>query len=960
MANEKIVLAQLELDVSGLLKSAAEAKSALSKITDELLNLVMAGDVSSKTFRGMKDDMERLTKSMDAQIDALKEQIKKNEKLADSQKSVSKAMEKTAGAQENLTEEYIEAAEAITGLSAASEQAKQKLTAINAAMAQNQALASQSAGATSQQAKTFNDYKQQLTDSAQSINIFNGGLGGFISRAQEAGGVGPLVSGAFKGMSEGISGMTKSALAFMATPLGAAIAIIGAVLSPVISYFKNTEEGIGKVTAVTRPLQSVFDALVVVFQNVGKFIVDVFSSPLKSVEGFGNALKTNITNRFVGFMELIPQLGKSISLLFSGKFAEAGKTAANALGKVALGTDNITDKVAKAVVGTGKFFSEAYRNGQKMDELQKSLDKGLANYTKRNAELKSEIAAQNKVANDGNKTFAQREAAAQQAVTLIKEQNSLMKNRLDQEMQLLKLKLSANGLTSAENAQIAEMAAKHKDAIAQGTQAERDQAAIVKGIRAEANTHNANLKAEALKDYAQKQQLEVLLLESTKSEKFNSLKEEMSYNKRLHDEKLQAAQAEFNTTKKTENDRLALQIKVNDIETEYRKNNAVAAQAFAKAETDQWLQDNQSKIVSGQKLTDDIVAEEAKRLQAVKDHKLEQLKAEQGTNDEIIAQKRLNNQLLSDEDRAYLDGKAVIEQTYKDNTTALDKQFSDQKAADKAVENEIALAQADSKYEEDTIKEQMRHDAEVAKLKERKDAGLITEQQYNTLLEIEDKKHANNKKANEKAVADNKMMLAQNTFSNIATIMGKESAAGKAIAIAQATMDTYKAATAAYSSLAGITFVGPALGAIAAAAAVASGIANVKKITSTKAPKAEKGALFSIGGNRHSAGGTMFRGADGTTFEAEQGELIGVMNRNAARHFMAFNNAFPAGSGSAPNYFAGGGIVSREIASPGINTDELAAKIAEANRSLPAPIVAVQDIINEGNSYVKVREGANF
>jgi hypothetical protein len=43
-----------------------------------------------------------------------------------------------------------------------------------------------------------------------------------------------------------------------------------------------------------------------------------------------------------------------------------------------------------------------------------------------------------------------------------------------------------------------------------------------------------------------------------------------------------------------------------------------------------------------------------------------------------------------------------------------------------------------------------------------------------------------------------------------------------------------------------------------------------------------------------------------------------------------------------------------------MNMDELALKIAEANRAIPAPVVAVQDIINQGNSYVKVREAANF
>ena len=63
-------------------------------------------------------------------------------------------------------------------------------------------------------------------------------------------------------------------------------------------------------------------------------------------------------------------------------------------------------------------------------------------------------------------------------------------------------------------------------------------------------------------------------------------------------------------------------------------------------------------------------------------------------------------------------------------------------------------------------------------------------------------------------------------------ILGEESAAGKAFAITQATIDTYQGANAAYSSMAKIPYVGPVLGGIAAAAAVASGLANVKAIAS--------------------------------------------------------------------------------------------------------------------------------
>lgn len=71
-----------------------------------------------------------------------------------------------------------------------------------------------------------------------------------------------------------------------------------------------------------------------------------------------------------------------------------------------------------------------------------------------------------------------------------------------------------------------------------------------------------------------------------------------------------------------------------------------------------------------------------------------------------------------------------------------------------------------------------------------------------------------------------------------AVIAGAEegSQVAKAAAIAQATIDTYKAAQGAYASLAGIPVVGPGLGAAAAAAAVAMGVMNVKKILSTPTP----------------------------------------------------------------------------------------------------------------------------
>jgi phage-related minor tail protein len=77
---------------------------------------------------------------------------------------------------------------------------------------------------------------------------------------------------------------------------------------------------------------------------------------------------------------------------------------------------------------------------------------------------------------------------------------------------------------------------------------------------------------------------------------------------------------------------------------------------------------------------------------------------------------------------------------------------------------------------------------------------------------------------------------------------------GKAAAIAEASINTYKSATASYASLAGIPFVGPILGAIAAAAAVASGLAQIQQIRSVNTTGYQSGGYTGDGAQNAVAG----------------------------------------------------------------------------------------------------------
>ena len=109
----------------------------------------------------------------------------------------------------------------------------------------------------------------------------------------------------------------------------------------------------------------------------------------------------------------------------------------------------------------------------------------------------------------------------------------------------------------------------------------------------------------------------------------------------------------------------------------------------------------------------------------------------------------------------------------------------------------------------------------------------------------------------ENATQEQKLAVYAAGLNNFAQIFGKESAAGKAAAIASATISTYSSAVKSYESLAPIPVVGPALGFAAAGAAIAGGIANVQKIVSTPTPKIAGVSTPSGGGSisRPSGGG---------------------------------------------------------------------------------------------------------
>jgi hypothetical protein len=86
------------------------------------------------------------------------------------------------------------------------------------------------------------------------------------------------------------------------------------------------------------------------------------------------------------------------------------------------------------------------------------------------------------------------------------------------------------------------------------------------------------------------------------------------------------------------------------------------------------------------------------------------------------------------------------------------------------------------------------------------------------------------------------MAIISDALGSLSSLVGENTVAGKALAVAQAVINTYQGATLALATYP------PPFGAIAAGVTIAAGFANVKKILSTKVPKPPGGGGGSSGG----------------------------------------------------------------------------------------------------------------
>lgn len=315
----------------------------------------------------------------------------------------------------------------------------------------------------------------------------------------------------------------------------------------------------------------------------------------------------------------------------------------------------------------------------------------------------------------------------------------------------------------------------------------------------------------------------------------------------------------------------------------------------------------------------------------------------------------------------------IGEQEYNNNVRAINLEFAQMVADDNAaraekeknrkaldLENQRMLndALAANDLESQLARLDAQKAAEIANAEAIGADTAAIEQRYDILKEERKKEYYNAQ-----------LNMASQTASQLVNLLGQESAAGKAFAVAQATINTYLGASKAIAD-------GGFWGIAQAAIVIAAGLKQVMSIVKTKEPdtkistntrKFAKGGQ--IYGASHSQGGVTFTGDNGQRFEAEGGENVYILNKKASgaiNALSALNMEYGGrsfGSSGVYRYANGGKIQVTGNGSVSFPTDvtlsdnslmKLASIMYDSVAAIPNPQVAVTDINAENEQYNSV------
>ena len=954
MSEDKTILFSVKLDTDNLERNAKEASLKLVELKKKQQELKTANQEGGVEYAKLSSEIRDTSKQLKDNASALEinaRSVKKDNLSLNQQAELLKA---SKIAYRNLSEEQRN--------SAGGKKALKNIDEMNASLKESE--------------KAYGDSQRNVGNYSDAIGGLPGPIGGAV---------------------KSIKTMGASLKALLANPVVLVIAGIVAILALLFKAFTRGEEGQNKMAKATAVVSAIFETLMDILTFVAEMLVDVVMKPKESIEKFGKLVKENIVNRFMGLLELIPQLGKAILQLFKGDFEGASKTALDAAAKVSLGVENITSKIKLA--------------GKELEAYNKKL--------KANAKSAGEIADKRAKADKIDRDLVVKTAETAQKVAQLRE-DAERKDLFSVAERIEKLKEAQKLDLDNTNKQIASAklrfdAKVKENSLAASTKEDLNEEAQLKAVMisldAERIQSGVRLTTKIQGMQAQQIQDSKNLVKANQDANAKILADQNSLLKALQDlmldteDKTNEKQASIIEARYEVAERLARNNTDQLIELEIQKNADLTAldvliqedkQTRLKTNFDREVKENKGNLSIQEELKKQFELDKEaieldfkakttdrdnKTLDKSKEHNSKRLENEQKTADELAlinAELNLKNSAgLSNEQemfRAFQNEKIRIIQENALREIELNSLVGAEaeKVRAKAlldvknVEGETFTAKVKTNQKTLTANEQQAIAVGQASLNSASQlSGALFQLKQNGITE-----ELNAEKEKSEALQENLKAQLDAGLIDKAKFDELSAKANAELRLKERKLkeEQFKAQKTASLIQAGINIAlgvtqalagsPPPLSFILAGTTAAMGALEVGAILSAPTPKFEKGGQF--GGQSHANGGTKGVFSDGTQIEVEAGENFYILNKNASKSIAGLSALNVAHGGSSfyeggKSSYATGGIVAN-LDNQFANQNNLINML----KLMPSPIVVVQDINDAQGNLANVMNRASF
>ena len=331
--------------------------------------------------------------------------------------------------------------------------------------------------------KAANETLKQSTEDAAD---YSGVLGMIDAKT------GGLISGITR-MTTSLKGATKGLKLMKIAIIGTGIGALLIAVTALGAAFTGSEEGQNKFAKIMAVIGALTGNVVDLFADLGESIISAFENPKEALNSFIKLIKDNLITRFEGLLNLIPSIGKAVDQLFKGNFSEAGKIAADAVGKVTLGVDSITDSVTKATEAVKGFVKEQVEEGKaaaSVADMRAKADKIERDLIVKRSKLESEVALLRL------KSRQEEEFTATERKAALLEAQKLEEQLLEDQTEYLTLRRDAQVLENTFSRSNKENLDKEAEAIAAVNRQIASRANTARQVQREVNTIQGQIETE--------------------------------------------------------------------------------------------------------------------------------------------------------------------------------------------------------------------------------------------------------------------------------------------------------------------------------------------------------------------------------------------------------------------------------------------------------------------------------